>query len=395
MGIAPREEIESRRPGGERLPFVDGLRNLLVLLVVAGHLPWFVTLPTVLQFLNVGNYRVPIFLMISGFVLYVSSADRERIEASHAFRETVVRRLRRLLPGWYGALALALVVGHALQLAGSPFAALVLPKDAADVLLHLTLLHGSWTASGADYSHSWLLPGWSLGADLSLSLFFLPFLALARRWGWLALVAFGLLVAAPFPEPIRGVVRAAFNVQLTIPFLLGMIAARYARRPWQEFATVCGAGGLARDAWLDRFRAALLVAVAATIGLVAYLPPTVFGWLTSLLAGLSLVYWAHRPHSRGARFFSHPALLRLGSTSYSLYLTHFPVLATLATLTASLPVAAGWKPTLFLCAAFPVTLLCALAFARLFDVRPPTRRPSPTSARRDNVGVGDAVSRRA
>ncbi len=109
-------------PSGTRLPVVNELRGLALLLVLCYHGGAVLNIPNVLH----GELGVDVFLMVSGFTLALASAD---LSARQFFQ----RRFRRIFPAYW--LALGLFLGLHWQLLGRTY-------PAGDIGLHVLGLHG-------------------------------------------------------------------------------------------------------------------------------------------------------------------------------------------------------------------------------------------------------------
>lgn len=300
-----------------RLAFVDGVRGLLSLLIVLHHLRDFVATPAVIEWLTWGRYRVTFFMVLSGFVLYLPSAGNDSVCPPRSLGALARLRLRRLMPAWCASLLLCAGMGALLARTGyvSPFS--LTPQNAWDVLTHLTLTH-----SVTRYSGSINGPGHTLGTEWQLFVLMTPFLWLAARRGWLALIALVLVCALLFPSPLASVVYKVFHRDFTLPFVLGLAAARLARlapeRLWYSRAT------------LRPVIFGLLVAgMTANVWLVVRAPNAVMAsrWAAAVPQAAFLILMAWRPGNALERLFAHPLFTTLGRVSFSLYLTHFPLLA--------------------------------------------------------------------
>ena len=199
---------------------------------------------------------------------------------------------------------------------------------------------------------------WSLATEVQIyALFALAFVPVWRRFGigvavvlaWIAGV--GRVLA--FPE-----IRDAAPLFLGL-FALGMLAAqvrlrpeslpKLSRAPWKEIAVAL---------WFFFF--CLVVPVQAT-GMNTQLNRCVEGWILEGMVGLATMA-SLLAGCDGAKFLERPALQKLGAISFSLYLSHAPLLAALGG--ATLKLGLGPWPTA-LTMIFGGVPLC-LGFAALF-----------------------------
>jgi peptidoglycan/LPS O-acetylase OafA/YrhL len=307
----------------ERIPFVEGLRGLAALYVVLGHLCsmsdpsnlagkastapiWFQRLTAPFAF---GHLAVAAFIVISGFCLQLSlfgGGDGRIRSAKHFFS----RRARRILPAYYGCLALSLAVAVYVtpKLHGMPFE-MYGPVTRENVLAHLLLIH--------NFSPAWMykLNGvlWSISIEAQLYILF-PLIVAGffriGRWWTLALASIAAIVVLfTVPDALK-----LYSWFLPL-FALGMASAHLIYRPHPRIGLRAGV--------------AKLIAGVSTIFCLYGL---VRGWLlpvTDALAGLavaSLCYYGtvDRP-TIAVRLLSARPLVALGAFSYSLYLMHHPI----------------------------------------------------------------------
>jgi peptidoglycan/LPS O-acetylase OafA/YrhL len=316
-----------------RLPGVDGLRALAALWVVAFHIGAFShgrfpQIPGLDLWVRSGSTGVSLFLVLSGFCLYVPFAGA-RIDRFRT-KEFFVRRCRRLLPAYYTSLILVLILnlGAGVWLgfpALSPGAALW------QALTHATLIHilfpNTFYALNGAY--------WSLGLEWQLYLT-LPFLILAiRKFGirptLLAVVAcnivYGLILGALMRRGV--IVQGSVVATVIVPnelfgrwaeFGFGMLAAElYATGQLQNWR---------RWAPKAKFFIPLLIPMFVVVSLWPGFSGLLGGAGRHIAYGavffclLSLVVASDNIVSRAA---SWTPLAALGTMSYSLYLVHQPL----------------------------------------------------------------------
>jgi peptidoglycan/LPS O-acetylase OafA/YrhL len=331
---APRHRLRARhsappaaapaQPASNRLPGVDGLRAFAALWVVLFHMRAFSggpVWPGVDLLLRSGSTGVSLFLVLSGFCLYLPYAGG-RLDRFRTFA-FLRRRCTRLLPAYYTSLAIVIVA----HIAGGGLPGL--PRMggaelAGQAVTHATLTHQFAPATFYALNGAY----WSLGLEWELYLT-LPLLILAvRRFGlkwtvtavfavtigyrlglWLAVWS-GLLSAQ---GPWAGAVLPNFILGRWSEFALGMVAAEL----YRQGRAGQGAG---------RLRVAAVIAAAAGL-LLADNPlkhvlfgVVFFALLCAVLAGDNVV----------ARVFSWRPLVAVGVMSYSLYLVHQPIVGLLA-----------------------------------------------------------------
>ncbi|WP_155341902.1 acyltransferase family protein [Acrocarpospora corrugata] len=352
-GTAEPAAAARRRLGG-----LDGIRGLAALFVVLHHcrllaFPGFPadTGPGWASWMLYGHFAVVVFIVLSGFSLAVAPARRDW--ALGGLGRFAHRRLWRILPPYWPALAISLVI--AWTLVPQPGEG---PPTAKSVLFYGLLVQdvfGSPSPNGAF---------WSIAIEAQLYLVFPLLLLLVRRAGVLAMLgAVGAVVAAigllaPSVPAVELLMR--FTPQFALLFAIGAMAAgvaggRWLRAPW---------------GWLSLLTAVPVVTLIAVRGSVwtvenfywvdLALGPAVGCLLAALAAG--------RPGRLTGLLDTRP-LRSLGSFSYSLYLTHAPLVVVLHTLVIAPNLAPGvpaFLATLALCV--PVTLLVARGFAAVFEL---------------------------
>jgi peptidoglycan/LPS O-acetylase OafA/YrhL len=284
-------------------------------MVVAHHLPAFCTSPEWVNILGLGNPWVAIFIALSGYCLFLPAAGRDKPEMPRPFWEFMRRRARRIIPPWYASLVLCVLVGwfFAQQQFPPPFS--FLPKDIWDILTHLTLTH-----SMVVYAGSINRPGYTLGTEWQPYILMILFLLVARRLGWwVLLIGIGLLPFIPI-APVEKIVSKVFNPTFTMPFVLGMLGARATRTLPHEGERVP--------------RHTAIATVLTLLGVTGYLLLTHRDhdracWFAGLATAAGCFWMTRYPQALPTRFFASAPISLLGSFSYSLYLTHFALLALL------------------------------------------------------------------
>ena len=365
-----------RRTSRSRLPFVQGLRAVAIVLVVAFHsgLP-----------VPGGFVGVDVFFVISGFVITAMLLREIESTGTVRWRRFYARRVKRLWP----ALALMVtVVALASVALSSPFGgqAIVAQTGVGAMLLVANAVIFSLTGGYFDAAAELnpLLHTWSLSVEEQFYLVFPALLVVgalvgAKAWGR-GRVGAGLVIAA--------VGAVSFVVCLAMSFGLwkapGVGAperlAFYSSptRAW-EFAAgalvACAIGALARTpapaARVLSFGGAAAVVTSAFVisersvfpGLVALLP----------VAGTVAVLWGESASSSAVgRALSVEPMVRLGDLSYSWYLWHWPIIVFARIV---------WPSTGWVALAAAVTSLVPALLAYRHVERPLHESPSITGSR--------------
>jgi peptidoglycan/LPS O-acetylase OafA/YrhL len=383
-------------PARERLAFLDGLRGLAALYVVLFHAMVeahasgrSISAPAVAAFaaLRHGHYAVDVFIVLSGYCLMRPVARDPNGRLAGGFARYLGRRARRIIPPYYAALglcwALAATVPALGRRGGGPWD-LALPTGGAGVVASHLLLVQNW---GPGWIYRIDPPAWTVATEWQIYLLFPALIALRGRAGSAATVA----IAFGFGWVIAGLGPAVANPAMVrlCPWLLGLFALGMAaatdgdgqgpvRRPlgWIVAAVVA----LGVPLWLDAPNRDVMLA------------DPIVGALAALLIARLARRSARGESTPLLRVLSSPAVARLGSISYSLYLIHFPLLALAGSLLRSRGVAPGAQLAAMLGLAAPGCVAAAWLFAAAFE-RPSlarrTVRAAPSRLRaRPGRGVG-------
>ena len=320
-GASPRPDL------GGRLPVLDGVRGLAVLMVMLFHFvgdrpPSSWVDGAVVHVTGFGAYGVELFFILSGFLITGILYDTHN--GSHYFRNFYMRRLLRIFPLYYGVLALVFFVAPLIPLLRGPTLDYLVHRQAWAWLYGVNI----YIAKDGDWSFSYLNHFWSLAIEEHFY-FFWPVVVfvLARRPRTLIVVTLVGSLGAILARLTGSLMGLNWWTTYTLtPFrldalTLGAFLAVTARQP----------GGL------DRMARALPLAVTAVGGLIV----VTFVW-TRLISreGLELVLpvraalieillacllvWALIAPGRSttSRFFCSRSMVFLGTYSYGLYVYH-------------------------------------------------------------------------
>jgi peptidoglycan/LPS O-acetylase OafA/YrhL len=276
--------------------------------------------------LELGQYGVHLFLIISGFCIHMAWARSTDSHAPPSFGAVWKRRLRRLYPPYFVALCgtlVALFVFHRLQRGPAPDlgAAFGYPSTGAFVTDVVVLLLLFQNATGA----SWRIgngPFWSLALEEQLYALYFALLWLRRRSGWTVALATVAAVTVTWRALGPLVVPAGWSESWLV---LG--PSRWLEWTLGAVAVEAHLGRITLPRWLTSFAIGLpLLGVAAAKHL---LWPTLAFWTEDLLFGLAFFVIVNAtcrlPFSL---FASRPgrALVSVKVVSYSLYLIQQPVM---------------------------------------------------------------------
>ncbi|MFY9718430.1 MAG: acyltransferase [Candidatus Cybelea sp.] len=272
---------------GRRIGYVDGLRAIAVLIVVASH-----ALPTT----TIGQFGVELFFVVSGFCLSYPTLIKlqERGNANFDVYRYSARRIVRIVPPYW--IAIAVLFTGAMFL---PELHRVSPRDAIAQALFfdkgIDLINGSF----------WTLPiefRWYFVFPLALWLW-------VKRPRLFFLTALVAIVIGP------ATTRATYDLLELPAFMSGIVAAHLSLKEYS----------------LSKFALPACVLLAATVGLIVGgftspmwhtigFMPVVVGMMFLFVVGSGSISWA-------SRALSMKWLTAVGLASYSIYLVHGPVMA--------------------------------------------------------------------
>jgi peptidoglycan/LPS O-acetylase OafA/YrhL len=326
-------------PGGGRRHYaaIEGLRAIAAGAILLHHFLLAHPLSTaLLPYTHHLEFGVPVFFVISGFVLYRPwvGVGLATIDAGALLRYGR-RRVARIVPAFWVALTLAAAGGLSEGRTGA----------------HPLTYYGFLQVYSIHTAFNGLGVAWSLGTELTFYAV-LPLLAIGaiRIGGKRSLAVAAILVIATlgvrylsFSENLPAL---AFTLAGTLDwFVIGMGLATVAVRRPQWIARVNPAGALAAGV-------GLLLAMGALRlpwGVIAYnANPTAGGSITAHLfygaIGLMFVLAATSAEQRRSgivpRLLRNRAAIWLGTVSYGIYLWHVPVIGAVTSI-----VGRGWLPS--------------------------------------------------
>jgi peptidoglycan/LPS O-acetylase OafA/YrhL len=378
MQCATRQKsVRVKARSSARLHGLDGIRGVAALFVVFHHCfllsfpgypsntgPWW------LGWLIYGHFAVVVFIVLSGFSLSIAPAR----SAWHlrSVREFARRRAWRILPPYWAALAFSLAV--AWWVVAQPGTEEPTAKSVAVYGFLVQDVVGSPSPNGAF---------WSIAIEAQLYLIFPLLLVVRRRWSAAvmlgAVTALVVATAATAPHEAHVDKLMRLTPQFAALFTAGIVAAgilaaseRVRSLPWHWLALVAVVPVV------------LLIAAQGsvwTVGNFTWVDLALGPATALLLAGVAV----GRPLGLVRPLESRP-LQRLGACSYSLYLTHSPIVVTVHHVLRRLDVGAGMPMFVATVAiAVPLAVVFAMSFASLFEI--PFQRHRSWAAWRDVVST--------
>ncbi len=360
--------ITVTQPG--RVVGLDGIRGLAALFVVLNHIferawPGYPANPAPFwaAWLTYGRGAVAMFIALSGFSLGLGPARsgwRFKSIATYAHR-----RAWRILPPYWAALGFSLVMTwYVLAQPGWP-----VPTGKSVVVYGLLVQDafaqdhhpGFWSAGSPNHAF------WSIAIEVQLYVLLPLLLLLVRRVSARAMVGLAAAIVVTIgllgPHiPLMNSALVKFTPDLAVLFAVGLLAAgivtageRTRSRPWAGCALATAVPAIV-----------LMVVKGAT-----WSNLNLF-WLDLAWAPAIGCFLAAIATSRPrfvVRFLDSPLPRSLGSCSYSLYLTHLPIVIAVSYGLVLGRVATG-TATFFVLAAIllPVTVCFARLFGAAFEL---------------------------
>jgi peptidoglycan/LPS O-acetylase OafA/YrhL len=366
--------VNGARPHRHRLAGLDGIRGLAALYVVINHVflrafPGYPVdhAPFWAAWLIYGRFAVVVFIVLSGFSLALAPARHGwQLDGISQFAR---RRAWRILPAYWAALAFSLAVAW-----------LIVPQPGHGVPDFKSVVVNGLLVQNVVGARSPNAAFWSMAVEAQLYLLFPLLLLIIRRRSALVMVAAVTLVVATVGilGPHIGKVDT-FVIQsppdLAALFAVGILSAGIvgastARRswPWGWLALAAAAPVLATIWWqgsvwtLDH-----LFWVDIALG------PAVACLLAALATG--------RPAPL-LRMLDAKPTRNLGLSSYSLYLTHAPIVAIVYEKVVAGRASQGVPAFLVsLAIVLPLTIVFARLFASAFEKPFLHRQSAPRSPR--------------
>ncbi|MBO0816468.1 MAG: acyltransferase [Actinobacteria bacterium] len=348
-----------------RITGLDGIRGLAALFVVASHIferawpgyPSATHAPFWAAWLLYGRAAVAVFIVLSGFSLGLGPARTGwRFKSLTTYAH---RRAWRILPPYWAALAFSLIMTW--YVLAQPHWPVPTGKS---VVVYGLLAQDAYTA------HTLGSPNrafWSIAVEAQLY-FVLPLLLLlVRRISALAMVGVVavIVVTIGLLGPHVALMNTAlikFTPDLAVLFAVGLLAAgivtagqRTRSRPWAGYALATAVPPIA------------LMVVNGSVWSNLNLFWLDLAWAPAIGCFLAAIATA-RPRTV-VRFLNSRLPRSLGSCSYSLYLTHLPIVIAISYGLVGNRVAAG-APRFFVLVLIvvPVTVGFARMFAAIFEI---------------------------
>lgn len=398
QGAAGLAQGQSRKKEAIRLTSLDGLRGLAALYVLLLHSVTLVehsatapfSLSYVRAFFHDGLYAVMLFIVLSGFCLMIPMATSPDGKMSGGLGKFFYRRSRRILPAYYAALALSLILIAIVpgKFKGIPTSfSSSLRVTSGDVVSHLFLLQNARS--------DWFItidgPMWSICIEWQIYfLFAFALLPIWRRLGSLGALAAGVAIPVAIRHFTRGYYDFSQLFFITL-FTVGMIGSAH------TFAIRQAGSGIISGRLKAIRRYLTFCAVVIFVGVIwieqsggpaRFLPRS--QWIANaanqilfaagvacVLAKLSLYDGRPPRWSLAALLDSRPVQI-LGQMSYSMYLINYPLMWACFLVVVSIIPSTDGRLAAMLCIAVPLVIAISYAFYRVAE-RPflsPSRPPA-------------------
>ena len=321
MGSPALVAERAKALSGRRIPSLDGLRAVSIVLVVLSHtkslLPAGMVRCGLFRYLVGGGlHGVQVFFVISGYLITTLLLREVENTGNISLRRFYLRRILRIFPPFYAYLVVVAVLwmaGHGREDVKTFFAA------------------ATYTIVYLRHPQGWLLQhAWSLSIEEQFYLVWPAVLLFAHRRAVVVRLAIGLMIMLPIIRAmiiLRGNAEAGGYDRLIVNFssidmlmVGGLLAMLQNRKEWRE--------------WCARWMPGWFVAGFAVLGLLlvpyanAKLAATwggevtgAFGYsVTALAIGAGLEYLVRRPESIAGRLLNLYLMRHIGVISYSIYL---------------------------------------------------------------------------
>ena len=374
------QEPVRRKDGQLRLEFLDGLRGLAALYVAASHIGGdnLGDIPAharwAFGWLHNGRLAVDVFIVLSGYCLMLPVARSANADLRGGTWTYLMRRARRILPPYYAALALSILVlllSHAgmAYLRGHRTGEVGAMLTPWNVISHALLIHNWNPASNMSIDG----PLWSVATEWQIY-FLLPLVLLPvyRRFGAPATIAAGFAVglAPHFLLP------RSYNFDWAAPWFVGLFSLG-----------VAGAAiGFSENELCRKLRMSIPWSIVATVGAVLVVAAlsmpgytyTRFSIAIDVLMGLEAIalivactgHAVQYPEKRLpwiVRLLDSRWAVALGGFSYSLYLTHRIAMEKLYPLVGALHLGIVGERVALLAIGVPWVLIFAYLFHLVFE----------------------------
>lgn len=360
---APRHSIEVQR-AQDRINSLEALRGIAAIMVLISHLASLTYNPVLGETSSyvmeriaweLGAPAVDLFIVLSGYVVALSWMRSEKHGTTSFFK----RRLIRLMPIYWASLAVAIflwVFSQGAQDAVSQSATLTLysqPLELESILANVFPLM-------VNYGQIVLnAPWWTLHIEI-WGMLITPWLIILARNNLPRTIALSIIGIASFEYLVSPLLSYNQNFLLLLGIVAGAIAA------------------VTKDKWLalpaDKPIIAILVAVCLftisifirTAGLGDQIILSGADRIIGMAGSLVLVMLMASMQARRKKYRTNKIAVWLGQISYPLYVLHYPIIMSLATMAMSQGLSLGEAQALCISIA-PLIILISFGTYHLLD----------------------------
>jgi peptidoglycan/LPS O-acetylase OafA/YrhL len=372
------KSIEDSAEKRLHLPYLDGLRGLSSLYIVLVHIEPSIggQLPILWslfgEIMKYGAFSVVIFIVLSGYVLMLPVARSKNGHLSGSLINYIKRRSQRILPPYYVTLFICLLLTAIIFVlekltdfqwnAEAGLGAFSPRFSFRDVLLKLFIIHNLDSSSYLTINP----PMWTVATEWQIYFLFPLFLLpIWRRLGLFGVVIITFFIGLIPIYLLNGLFESA-NPWFLVIFCFGMAAADigFSQKP-----KLVAIRNYLPWGWLSVIFTCLAV-------ITEWRRLQLHIWINQTFAGLAFaclfifltksIIEGKKP-SLILRISQHPWAIALGTFSYSLYLTHGPVLVFVRYFLFYLPI----SPDMFAAASYllgtAMSLIIAYCFYLFFE----------------------------
>lgn len=305
-----------------RVDSIDSLRGVAIIMVILYHvhawIPGLSTLPSWYMFpVSLGFTGVDLFFVLSGFSLYYAWLRQEAATGQVVISKYYWRRFWRIYPPYI----IAFFIPWLPVLIAQPTAAV------NEALWHIFLVHNY----SEDFFYGANGPLWSIAVEAQFYILFPVIVLLMKRWGIMPVVVVGIVLGLLYRTGVYFYFEDLTYRQVPKPYLQGFWLARipnfllgiWLAYQWTNFTREKEAAKPTRG--LITLVLGLIV-LALTWGFIYYFRHVsmIIRELGFALGYTLIVYGALQGAFQAV--LSNRLLLFSGKISYSLYLTHAPVI---------------------------------------------------------------------
>jgi len=368
-------QVTNKRP---RLDYLDGFRGLSAVIIATYHAQLFTgygistsSLPPYLRFLSTlisyGHLAVPVFIVISGYSLTIPVALNPDKKIKGGFGAYIKRRAKRILPPYYFALALFIILIYAVPILNTKQNTAwdtKIPLDLPSIISHILLIHNLNT----DWISKIDGPLWSVATEWQIY-FILPVLILLwKKINLLTTVSITVLIGIAVSTvfmPAR-----TMNFWFVGLFALGMLGAVINFSKEQVWIKISKIVPWKLVIYAGTFLLIILLVISKFKNISPLIFDTLVGfYVAALLTGFTFIEMNELKRPWFLNMLNSRVCMNLGLFSYSIYLIHSPFLALINLLTLHVPFSNASRLIFMEIVAVPIAIFISYIFYILVEKR--------------------------